>query len=319
MRHQDIVIVKRWIPILEEYERTRAKVTPRPFKFVKGLCEAQHIKKKELRRYYCKWVEGGRKPESLLPNKRGPKPGSRRTPKEIERNIIKAYRRFGSNRYELVLLFKPYYLDKTPSPATMDRIKARYPLNESAKKIIKRYEKQAPGELAHIDLSKVPSDIRYSLKIKELYIAALCDDCTRISYAEILRDRKASTLTYFMARSLSWFKQIYNFEFESIMSDNGPEFRGKLRYEHPFETMCQELGIKHIYTRTNRPQTNGKIEAFFKIAKKEFFYPNKFDSMDDVISNLGNFLFEYNHLRRHGGLNYETPFDKLQKVTELVS
>jgi transposase InsO family protein len=103
------------------------------------------------------------------------------------------------------------------------------------------------------------------------------------------------------------------------MSDNGPEFRGKLRYEHPFETMCQELGIKHIYTRTNRPQTNGKIEAFFKIAKKEFFYPNKFDSMDDVILNLGNFLFEYNHLRRHGGLNYETPFDKLQKVTELVS
>ena len=125
--------------------------------------------------------------------------------------------------------------------------------------------------MAHIDLSKVPSDIRYSLKIKGLYIAALCDDCTRISYAEILRDKKASTLTYFMARSLSWFKQIYNFEFESIMSDNGPEFRGKLRYEHPFETMCQELGIKHIYTRTNRPQTNGKIEAFFKIAKKEFF------------------------------------------------
>jgi len=79
------------------------------------------------------------------------------------------------------------------------------------------------------------------------------------------------------------------------------------------------LGIKHLYTRTNRPQTNGKIEAFFKTVKKEFFYPNRFDSMDDVIFNLGNFLFEYNHLRRHGRLNYETPFDKLQKVTELVS
>ena len=122
-----------------------------------------------------------------------------------------------------------------------------------------------------------------------------------------------------MARSLSWFKQIYNFEFESIMSDNGPEFKGKLRYEHPFEVMCQQLVIKHIYTKTNRPQTNGKIEAFFKIVKNEFFYPNRFESEDDVILNLGNFLFEYNHLRRHGGLNYETPFDKLQKVTELLS
>ncbi|MGB7293210.1 MAG: integrase core domain-containing protein [Thermodesulfobacteriota bacterium] len=73
------------------------------------------------------------------------------------------------------------------------------------------------------------------------------------------------------------------------------------------------------YTRTNRPQTNGKIEAFFKIVKKEFFYPNKFESGEDVILNLGNFLFVYNHLRRHGELNYETPFDKLQKVTKLVS
>jgi len=105
-----------------------------------------NISNKELARYYRKWIEGNRKPESLFPLRRGPKPGTRRTPKEIERNIIKAYRRFGSNRYELVLLFKPYYLDKTPSPATMDRLKARYPLSKSNKRIIKRYEKQAPGE-----------------------------------------------------------------------------------------------------------------------------------------------------------------------------
>jgi hypothetical protein len=31
------------------------------------------------------------------------------------------------------------------------------------------------------------------------------------------------------------------------------------------------------------------------------------------------FLFEYNHLRRHGGLDYITSFDKLEKVTALVS
>jgi hypothetical protein len=319
MEFKDQIIVKRWKPILEEYEKTRSKVSPRSFKFVKDLCQAHHISTKELRRYYRKWLEGGRQDESFLPQKRGARPGSRRTPKAIERNIVNAYRRFGSNRYELVLLFKPYYLDKTPSPATMDRIKARYPLNESQKKIIKRYEKQAPGELAHIDITKLPKDIRCSFKVKELYAAALCDDCTRLTYMEIIKDKKASTLTYFMARSLSWFKQIYNFEFEAIMSDNGPEFRGTLEREHPFETLCNELGIRHIYTRPYRPQTNGKIEAFWKILKNEFFYPNSFDSKEDLIMNLGNFLFEYNHLRKHGGLNYETPFDKLQKVTELLS
>ena len=136
MKYSQIIIVKRWIPILKEYERTKAKVSPRPFRYVKDLCEAHHISKKELCRYYRKWVEGGKTSEVLLPATRGVKPGSRRVPKPIERNIIKAYRRFGSNRYELVLLFKPYYLDKTPSSATMDRIKARYPLNESNRYII---------------------------------------------------------------------------------------------------------------------------------------------------------------------------------------
>ncbi|MBU0504238.1 MAG: integrase core domain-containing protein [Candidatus Omnitrophota bacterium] len=319
MKFSEQVITKRWKPILEEYEKILSKVNPRSFEFVKDLCQAHHISTKELRRYYHKWLEGNKQDESLLPHKRGARPGSRRTPKDIERNIVKAYRRFGSNRYELVLLFKPYYLDKTPSPATMDRIKARYPLNEQDKQIIKRYEKQSPGELAHIDITKIPKDIRCSFKIKELYAGAVCDDCTRLIYAEVLKDKKASTLTYFMFRALSWFKQIYNFEYEAIMSDDGPEFKGSLIKEHPFETMCNELGIKHICTRPYRPQTNGKIEAFWKILKNEFFYPNSFNSKEDLIMNLGNFLFEYNHLRRHGGLNYETPFDKLQKVTELLS
>jgi len=83
--------------------------------------------------------------------------------------------------------------------------------------------------------------------------------------------------------------------------------------------MCGELGIKHRYTRIGRTQTNGKIEAFFKIAKKQFFNSNKFESMEDLKMNLGNYSFEYNHLRRYGGLNYQTPFDKILKLTEFLS
>lgn len=54
------------------------------------------------------------------------------------------------------------------------------------------------------------------------------------------------------------------------------------------------------------------------LLKKEIFRPNSFRDLDEVKEQLGGFLFDYNHLRRHGGLNYMTPFDKLQKVTELV-
>jgi len=317
MGHFEQVITKRWIPILTAYESIKAKTQPRQFRFVKDLCLAHQTSLKEIRRYHRKWIAGGKQAAALLPEKRGAKPGTRRTPKEIERTIMKAYRRFGSNRYELVLLFKPYYLDKTPSAATMDRIKARYPLNKSAKKIIKRYERQAPGELAHIDFSKLPKDLKVSFKLRDVYVAAVTDDCTRLTYAEVLKAKKATTLSFFMIRALAWFKHIYNFEYKAVMSDNAGEFRGVR--EHPFEMVCGELGIRHIFTQPYHPQTNGKIEAFWKILKREFFYPNQFDSMEDMVLNLGNFLFEYNHLRKHGGLNYETPFDKLQKVTELVS
>lgn len=319
MKHEQQVVIKRWLPILKEYEKTRAKVVPRAFRFVKDLCEAHHISPKELRRYHQRWIEAEKDPVSLLPQRRGPKPGTRRTPKEVERNIIKAYRRFGSNRYELVEIFKPYYLDKTPSPATMDRIKARYPLRPAEKKVIKRYEKKAPGEMAHIDLTSLPKDLRTQLKLKGSYIAALEDDCTRLTYAESLADKRSSTITYFMARGLNWFRQLYGFEFEQVLSDNGPEVKGTLEREHPFETFCEQIGLKHRYTRPYRPQTNGKVEAFFKILKKEFLRPNTFDSIEEVKEQLEGFLFDYNHLRRHGGLNYITPFDKLEKVTELLS
>jgi len=83
--------------------------------------------------------------------------------------------------------------------------------------------------------------------------------------------------------------------------------------------MCNQLGIKHITTNLYQPQTNGKVEAFWKIIKNEFFYPNSFDSVKDLIYNLRNYLFEYDHLRRHEGFIYITPYEKLEKVTELLS
>jgi len=166
MQFNQRIIIKHWKPILEEYEKIQNKVSLRSFKWIKDLCIAHHISNKELRRYFREWQEGKRKVNprfllKLMPNLVPPNP-----PKPIERNIMKAYRKSGSNRYELVLLFKSYYLDKTPSPATMDRIKRRYPLNEKEKKIVKHYEKVTPGELAHIDLTKIPKDLRAVFKIE---------------------------------------------------------------------------------------------------------------------------------------------------------
>jgi len=248
------VIIKKWLPLLEEYEKIKNKQS-RHFKSVKDLLSAYHVNKRDLYKYYKRWIASGKKIESVLPQKRGPRYKSRRTLKPIERNIMKAYRKLGAPSYELVLLFKPYYLDKTPSSRTIDRIKARYPLNEKQKKEIKRYEKRYPGELGHLDTYYLST----ALSTPRKYLAALEDDCTRLSYTEVIDNIKALTVGCFTQRALSWFKQIYGFHFDSIMSDNGGEFKGTS--EHPVEYMLKQLGVDHIYTPPYYPQPNGKVEA----------------------------------------------------------
>ena len=55
------------------------------------------------------------------------------------------------------------------------------------------------------------------------------------------------------------------------MSDNGSEFVGK-----EFAFLLKQLNIKQVRTRPYRPQTNGKIEAFWKILNREFLHPNTY-------------------------------------------
>ena len=61
MHYEYQIILKRWLPILKEYERTRSKVTPRPFRYVKDLCRAHHISAKEPEAVLCqmdsRWQE----------------------------------------------------------------------------------------------------------------------------------------------------------------------------------------------------------------------------------------------------------------------
>lgn len=107
------------------------------------------------------------------------------------------------------------------------------------------------------------------------------------------------------------------------MTDNGGEFTAytsrKARETHFFETMLNIFNIKHSYTKPYTPQTNGKIERFWKIIKQECIrLQNKVVSSKELIEDLDGFMYRYNYQRRHGGLQYNTPLDKLKFVTEIV-
>jgi len=315
-------LIKKWKNILTEYELVKQRQS-RHFTKCKDLYEAYATSAKQVRKYYTKWLKSGKKDDSLLPDKRGPVIGPHKPPKEMERNIVNAMRKLGKNRYELVLLFKPYYGELTPSPSGMYQIKKRYPLNKKQKEIIKRYEKSYPGEMGHMDSLYLSQNTKKQLgltNLKEGFMMALEDDCTRLSYAEYLPNLQARTANFFLYRALSWFRQYTGVCFDSILTDNGSEFTTHLKKDRPahiFEASLIELGIKHQYTRAYRPQTNGKVEAFWKITRNSFL-KNSFQGMVDFQERLGNYLNDYNLYRKHGGLNYLTPFEKFKNVTELL-
>lgn len=313
-------IIKHWGKILEDYQQVK-KGSHRYFKTCKELYSFYLVPAKQVLKYYKRFTQSDGNLGTLLPQKRGAKAGTNRTPKNVERNIIKAYRKLGLNRYELVELFKPYYLDHTPSPITVYRITRKYPLNDKEKLIIKRYEKKYPGELGHIDTYYLPKPTLIDLGQKRFgFLAGLLDDCTRITYAEYMANIQVETVAFFLLRALSWFRRVYKIEFEKIMSDNGMEFttRSKNRQVHLVEKLLSDIGIKHSYTKPYRPQTNGKIEAFWKILHREFLLPNRFNTEKELLKNLGAFLLWYNHERRHGGLKYITPHAKLTEVLKLL-
>ena len=178
-----------------------------------------------------------------------------------------------------------------------------------------RYEKEMAWELVHIDLHK-RKNIKWENPKKKKYIAWVIDDATRIQYSEELSDKKAKTLAWFIKRAYLWFKKKWVI-IKNLMSDNGLEFttHHKLsRSKHSFEIALNKLNIIHKYTKVRRPQTNWKIERFWKIFEEQFFRKYDFKSTKDFNIKFKDWLVYYNTIRKHWWLNYITPMQKLENI-----
>jgi transposase InsO family protein len=310
-------MTNRWLSILEEYEKVKTGQS-HVFATVNDLCEAHRVHRKDIRKYYERWVKSGKDRSALLPQKRGPRPGKyKRLSKEEERIILKIRRRLGSNEFEIFEMLKPRFT-VPPSVSTIYRTFKRYPLNKTHTEPIKRYVKRYPGELLHADtyhLAKAMMQDR-----KRYYLFGVIDDYSRLAYAEVIRSNTAAEVTKAFFHSVQFFLA-HGLRPERVMTDNGVEFTTftsqKAKHGHFFETMLSIVGIQHIYTKPYRPQTNGKIERFWQIVDREcIFHLNLGLSAAALSEELNSFLYRYNYERRHGGLAYNTPLDRLRAVTE---
>lgn len=105
----------------------------------------------------------------------------------------------------------------------------------------------------------------------------------------------------------------------AIITDRGSHFYAnrmgkKEKGRCKFEEVLEEMGIKHIVARPRHPQTNGKIERWFGIYKREF---------NDRFKDIHEYVKFYNENRLHQRLGYRTPAEvffkkKLRTNNEIV-
>ena len=312
-------LVGKWDVILKEYELIKSNKSMN-FTHVRQLCNAYCVTRRDIRKYHNRWAASGQNLESLLPMKRGPKPGSLKIlSKDEERTIIGIRRRLNANEFEIYHLVKGRF-KVDPSVSTIYRTFKRYPLNKKRKLLIKRYQKLYPGEQAHVDTHAL--DKTLFLDRKRRFLFGLLDDCTRLCYVQVLEDNRAATVTRAFFEGCKWFNA-HGFRFDEILTDNGTEFTSytssHTKKMHFFETMLSILGIKHRYTRPYRPQTNGKIERFWRIVNEECIrLQDRALNPADLQDELNSYLYRYNYRRRHSGLKWITPLDRLKQVTEIL-
>ena len=67
------------------------------------------------------------------------------------------------------------------------------------------------------------------------------------------------------------------------------------------------MGIKHRTIKPYRPQTNGKIERFWRTLEEDFVDETVFDTVEELETELLQYLVYYNEYRPHQGIDGKIP------------
>ncbi len=185
---------------------------------------------------------------------------------------------------------------------------------------VRRYERQKPGELIHLDTKKLGRIVRVGHRItgsrqgrgsrgagwEALHVAI--DNATRLAYTEVLADEKKETAVAFLSRSCAFFKANGVIP-ERIMTDNGSAYRSAA-----FRNALCRAGLRHIRTRPYTPRTNGKAERFIQTSLREWAYAAPYQTSNERAKAMIPFIDAYNTQRPHSALAFKTPWQRLNNL-----
>jgi transposase len=194
-----------------------------------------------------------------------------------------------------------------------------------------RYERRQAGELLHIDVKKLGringagwrvTGNRASQNANRRarrkggpagweFVHVCVDDATRLAYAEVLDDEKATTAIAFLRRALAFYAA-HGITVQRVMTDNGAAYRSTAH-----ALACRILGVRHLRTRPRRPRTNGKAERFIKTMIAGWNDGAIYGTSRERAAALNGWLWTYNHRRPHGALSHRPPIARLNELNNL--
>lgn len=192
-------------------------------------------------------------------------------------------------------------------PATVSRILKRAGLSRmkdiDPPEPVRRYERQRPGEMIHIDIKKLGrfSGIGHRITgdrataIRTIgrgweFVHVAIDDNSRIAF---LKEARA----YYNSLGI---------KIDRVMTDNGSCYKAR-----NFGKACRRRGIKHVRTKPYTPRTNGKAERFIKTALNEWAYAQPFETSELRAAELPKWIHRYNHHRPHSAIGDKPPISRL--------
>jgi transposase InsO family protein len=208
------------------------------------------------------------------------------------------------------------------SPATVSRILRRLGLNRmrdlEPAEPVRRYEREHPGDMIHIDIKKLGRFDKVGHRITGdrtgqsnsrgvgwEYVHVCIDDNSRVAFSQILPDEKAVSAVAFLSAAVAYYKSL-GVTVTRVMTDNGSCYKA-----FDFRDACIGLGLKHVRTKPYTPKTNGKAERFIQTALREWAYAQAYPTSDRRADELPVWLHRYNWHRPHGGIKSKTPISRL--------
>lgn len=177
----------------------------------------------------------------------------------------------------------------------------------------KRYEKQRPGHQLQIDVKFIDPIAAGPGRRKRYYQYTAIDDCTRLRVLRIYPRSDQKTAIQFF----DYVASRLPFVIEQVQTDNGAEFQSGFHWH------LLDRGIGHRYIRPATPRLNGKVERSHRIDAEEFYRLLDGAVIDDsglFNDKLREWEDYYNYHRPHGGLDGQTPYERLlQKTAQPVT